>query len=81
MPRAQHRRNCSNYVPILWSNKDYRRGPRNEKIKSTKFVSTDSIKKGDQIAIINEVPFKKYGRKKMWNPRLVGWLIGDGSYG
>uniref|UniRef100_A0AAU8B7X5 LAGLIDADG-like domain protein n=1 Tax=Dulem virus 42 TaxID=3145760 RepID=A0AAU8B7X5_9CAUD len=34
---------------------------------------------GEQIAIIDNIPF--FGTKKMWEPRLVGWLIGDGSYG
>lgn len=32
---------------------------------------------GDQIAVIDEVPI--FGNKQMWQPRLIGWLIGDGG--
>ena len=37
------------------------------------------LRVGNQIAIIEEVPF--WGTKQMWEPRLVGHLIGDGTYG
>lgn len=43
------------------------------------FVETETLKIGDTIGVIDEVPI--FGNQKMWNPRLIGWLIGDGSYG
>lgn len=70
---------CSEDHPILWSHKGYLRGPHKTKVKSTKFVEAKDIKPFDQIATIDNVPL--YGTKKMWEPRFIGWLIGDGSYG
>lgn len=70
---------CSYDHPILWANKGYLTGPRKNKRKSTKFVEAKDFKIGDQVAVIESVPI--YGKKKMWKPRVVGWLIGDGSYG
>jgi len=43
------------------------------------FVETKNLKINNKIAIIDEVPI--YGINKMWNPRLIGLLISDGSYG
>jgi hypothetical protein len=43
------------------------------------FLRTDQLKINDRIAIVDEVPV--FGKKKMWEPRFIGWLIGDGSYG
>jgi intein/homing endonuclease len=48
-------------------------------IKEKVFLEADKLKVGNKIAIIDEVPI--FGNKKMWEPRVVGWLIGDGSYG
>ena len=72
---------CSEDHPILWSHKGFLRGPHNklERKKAVKFVEAKNIKPFDQVATIESVPI--YGTKKMWEPRLVGWLIGDGSYG
>lgn len=70
---------CSTDHPVLWSNKGYLRGPHKAKLKATKFVEACNIKPFDQIAVIDSVPL--YGEKEMWEPRLAGWLIGDGSYG
>ena len=76
---------CSDDHPILWSNSHYGSQPRTiikgkrPFIKKTKFVEAKNIKVGEQIAVIDEVPI--FGDKKMWNPRLVGILIGDGTYG
>lgn len=79
---------CSEDHPIFWSYNGYSYNERinvNGKrisIKNTKkgeFKETKNIKTGDQIAVINSVPI--FGEKVMWNPRLVGMLIGDGSYG
>lgn len=75
---------CSTDHPILWSTPGKTKrvpGRRfaNEHMKSWLWHEAQKCKVGEQIAIINSVPF--FGTKKMWEPRLVGWLIGDGSYG
>lgn len=43
------------------------------------FKETQDLRVGNQIAVLEELPL--FGTKSMWEPRLVGWLIGDGSYG
>lgn len=71
---------CSFDHPILYRSRDEtygdvkRRGQRKIYFKPCK-----DLKVGNQIALIEEVPI--FSDKKMWNPRLVGLLIGDGSYG
>jgi hypothetical protein len=70
---------CSEDHPILWSNKGFMRGPHKSKLKGTRFVETKNLKIGDQVATIESVPI--FGENKTWEPRLIGWLIGDGSYG
>lgn len=75
---------CSKDHPVLWStpmkttkytdingNTDYK--------KSWLWHEAEKCKVGDQVGVIDAVPF--FGDKEMWEPRLVGWLIGDGSYG
>ena len=75
---------CSTDHPVLWSTPGKtkrvpgRRG-ENEYMKSWLFHEAGKCKVGEQVGIIDSVPF--FGIKKMWEPRLVGWLIGDGSYG
>lgn len=73
---------CSKDHPILWSKKDYGSQPRiNGKrpfIKKTKFVKAKDINIGEQLAIIDEVNI--WSNKKMWYPRLIGLLMGGGSY-
>lgn len=79
---------CSIDHPILWSHKDYRynhriteNGKRISKgsYKITSFNEAQFIREGEQIAVIDTLDI--FGNEKMWNPRLVGLLIGDGSYG
>jgi len=70
---------CSEDHPILYSEVYLRRGSHKNNKKIVKFKETKDLKLGDQVAIVDEVPI--FGTKKMWEPRLVGWLIGDGSYG
>lgn len=75
---------CSTDHPLLWSTPGKtRRVPgkhaENEHMKAWLWHEAEKCKVGDQIGIINSIPF--FGTKKMWEPRLVGWLIGDGSYG
>lgn len=75
---------CSTDHPLLWSTPGKtKRVPgkrdQNEHMKSWLWHRADLCKVGEQIAVIDEIPY--FGRQKMWEPRLVGWLIGDGSYG
>lgn len=75
---------CSTDHPLLWSKPGWTKrvpGKRaeNEYMKQWKFHAAELCKVGEQVAIIDSVPF--FGTKKMWEPRVVGWLIGDGSYG
>lgn len=43
------------------------------------FKEAGEFKMGEKIAIADTVDI--FGSKKMWNPYLIGLLIGDGSYG
>lgn len=75
---------CSIDHPILWSTPGKtKRVPgkrqQNEHMKSWMWHRADLCKVGEQVAVIDEIPY--FGKEKMWEPRLVGWLIGDGSYG
>ena len=75
---------CSTDHPVLWSTPGKTKrvpGKRdeNEHMKSWLFHEAGKCKVGEQVGIIDSVPF--FGTKKMWEPRFVGWLIGDGSYG
>ena len=80
---------CSEDHPILWSTHgwnggSYRKTGYGGKYtsaagKKAKFVEAKDISAGDQVAVADSIPF--FGSKKMWEPRLVGWLIGDGYYG
>lgn len=47
--------------------------------KTTKWVETKDLKIGDYVAIAEEVNI--FSTNTLWNPRVTGWLIGDGSYG
>lgn len=81
---------CSKDHPILWSKKSnkyihrhYENNKRIEDIttrrKKVVFKEAKDIKKTDQIAVVNSVPV--FGNEEIWNPRMIGMLIGDGSYG
>lgn len=79
---------CSLDHPILWSHKSLKRmkelpskdGKRKrQSLKKVEFKEAGHINVGDQIATINEIPI--FSDKEMWEPRLIGWLVGDGSYG
>lgn len=43
------------------------------------FRETKDLQVGNQIAVLEELPL--FGTEVMWEPRFVGWLIGDGTYG
>ena len=75
---------CSTDHPLLWSKPGKSKrvpGKRaeNEYMKEWLFHEAGKCKVGEQVGIIDKIPF--FGTKKMWEPRLIGWLIGDGSYG
>lgn len=75
---------CSTDHPLLWSTPGRTRrvpGKRdeNEHMKAWLWHHAGNCKVGDQVGLIDEIPI--FGKKKMWEPRLVGWLIGDGNYG
>lgn len=73
---------CSTDHPILWSNRSLTtrvKGSKTEVQKTYKWHEAGLIKVGEQVAVIDEIPY--FGKLKMWEPRLVGMLIGDGSYG
>ena len=75
---------CSTDHPLYWSKPGYTKrvpGKRSENLhmKAWYFHPAGMCSVGDQVAVIDSMPF--FGTKIMWEPRLVGWLIGDGSYG
>ena len=81
---------CSEDHPILWSKKSSRYVKRSyingKRInnqgacrKKVQFKNAKDICKRDQIAVIGSVPI--FGKEVLWEPRIIGMLIGDGSYG
>lgn len=75
---------CSKDHPLLWSTPGKTKrvpGKRkeNEYMKDWLFHAAELCKVGEQVGVIDSIPF--FGTKEMWEPRLIGWLIGDGSYG
>lgn len=79
---------CSHDHPLLITNftthyteRKYEEGKR-KNIKRTKraiWVETEKLKLGDQIIMPGKINI--FGNEKMFDPYLVGLLIGDGSYG
>jgi len=65
---------CSKDHPILKADEE-----KKLFINKKVFVKTSTLKVNDLIATIEEVPI--FGNNRMWNPRIIGWLIGDGTYG
>lgn len=70
---------CSNDHPLFWSRNKWDKRICGKKHKKVTIKEAEDVRVGDQLMMINAVPV--FGKKKMWNPRLVGLLIGDGSYG
>lgn len=71
---------CSEDHPILFRSRKETYGDKKRRgIRKIYFKETKDLKAGDQIAIIDSVPI--FGTKEMWEPRFIGMLIGDGSYG
>ena len=48
-------------------------------LKRAKFKIAEEVEIGDQLAVIDRVDI--WSDKRMWEPRLTGLLVGDGSYG
>jgi len=72
---------CSHDHPILTRTRDawdFRKG-RDKPFRKMFFDKTENLKVGQNIATVEDIPIE--GTNIMWNPRLVGLLIGDGSYG
>jgi len=67
---------CSNDHPILTASQS--NGFLGH-IEDGFFLEAEHLRVGNKIAVIDEVPI--FGANKMWDPRTVGWLIGDGTYG
>lgn len=64
---------CSTDHPIYASNKyDY------NEIRVWEWIPAGELKEGDLVAICNEVPV--FANEPMFDARLVGLLIGDGTY-
>jgi intein/homing endonuclease len=75
---------CSHDHPIVYSHKSLtKRVPNKRKenlyMKTWLWKQAKDFKVGDQMGVIEEVSI--FGKNKIWNPRVIGWLIGDGSYG
>lgn len=81
---------CSKDHPIL-SSKVSSYYQFREYTKEGNRISVDRVKKvhweyagdlsiGDHVAVIDKIP-EMFGTRKMKQPRLIGLLIGDGSYG
>ena len=79
---------CSLDHPILYSHKSLKKikelesvnGKRKrQSLKKVEFKEAGRLQLNDQVVTIEEVPI--FSNKEMWEPRLIGWLIGDGSYG
>ena len=77
--RRKHVLECSYEHPILVRHRN-KQEKRNEKwVRKIEFIPTEELKIGQQIVINEEVNI--WGDKVMWEPRMVGWFIGDGHYG
>src|SRR3990167_1826536 len=70
---------CSYDHPLLWSKNKEDHIENQISRKKVTFKKAEEIKVGDQLMLARQIPV--FGKKKMWEPRLVGLLIGDGYYG
>jgi hypothetical protein len=52
---------------------------KNSRLNTYTFKNAGDFRIGNYISVVDKVDI--FGNNKMWNPRLVGLLIGDGSYG
>lgn len=76
---------CSTDHPIFVQTKSSRRlcsykdGNRRKTIFSESFVKADQLKVGDRVCECRKIDV--FGNNTLFDSRLVGMLIGDGSYG
>lgn len=65
---------CTRNHPIYSSNKS----DCNER-RIFQWIESSDLKVGDLITVPSSIPY--FGNNSIWDPRAVGLLIGDGSYG
>lgn len=74
---------CSYDHPVLSSHPTLYKTPRVDGVKKyqklVEWKETKWLKIGDQVAVAADA--SKFGSARMWEPRFVGWMVGDGSYG
>ena len=70
---------CSYEHPILVRHRNKKEKVNNNWVRKIEFIPTEQLELGQQIVINDCVNI--WGETKMWEPRLVGWFIGDGHYG
>lgn len=76
--RRKHVLECSYEHPILVRHRNKREKRNGKWVRKIEFIPTEELKIGQQIVINEEVNI--WGDKVMWEPRMVGWFIGDGCY-
>lgn len=52
---------------------------KSKRVRNWQFRQADSLSIGDFVGVVNNVDI--WGSEEMWNPYLIGLLIGDGTYG
>ena len=77
--RKGHQLECSYEHPILVRHRNKRELKDGKRVRKIEFIPTENLKVGQQLVINESVNI--WGDIKMWEPRLVGWFIGDGYYG
>ena len=70
---------CSVDHPLLWTKAKWIKESKTGNKRLATFKQASEIKVGDKLLECLQVP--NFGTKKMWQPRLVGMMIGDGYYG
>lgn len=77
---------CSYDHPIVWSklgmSKDIpgkRSGNKRFRGKFWKWREAKDLQVGEHLGVADSIPF--FGEQTIIEPRLIGWLVGDGSYG
>ena len=77
--RIGHQFEFSYEHPILVRHRNKRELKDGKRVRKIEFIPTENLKVGQQLVINESVNI--WGNIKMWEPRLVGWFIGDGHYG
>jgi len=69
---------CSYDHPLLWSKNQSYKHTKEGKRKKVTFKRAEDIKVGDQLMCNRQIPV--FGDKRLWEPRFVGLMLGDGNY-